>query len=96
MNYNDDRRHQIPIEKFKLIEEYSEETLYILVNPEAEQKMERLLTFKEQLQEKDFVDLEKIIDEIVAIIQKYRYPKPTKYKRRCPDCCYRNLCGRTI
>jgi CRISPR-associated exonuclease Cas4 len=48
------------------------------------------------LQEKNFVELEKIIDEIVAIIQKCRYPEPTKYKRRCSDCCYRNLCERKI
>ena len=48
------------------------------------------------IQKKDYVELEKIIDEIVAIIQKCRYPKPTKYKRRCPDCCYRNICERTI
>jgi CRISPR-associated exonuclease Cas4 len=48
------------------------------------------------IQKKDFVKLEKIIDEIVEIIQKCRYPKPTKYKRRCSDCCYRNLCERTI
>jgi CRISPR-associated exonuclease Cas4 len=48
------------------------------------------------IQEKDFVELGRIIDEVVAIIQKCRYPKPTKYKRRCPDCCYRNLCERTI
>jgi len=48
------------------------------------------------IKEKDLVELEKIIDEIVAIIQKCRYPKPTKYKRRCPDCCYRNICERTI
>jgi len=48
------------------------------------------------IQGKDFIELEKIIDEIVVIIQKCRYPKPTKYKRRCPDCCYRNLCERTI
>lgn len=48
------------------------------------------------IQEKDFVELKKIIDEIVAIIQKCHYPKPTKYKRRCPDCCYRNLCEKTL
>jgi len=48
------------------------------------------------IQEKDFIELKKIIDEVVAIIQKCHYPKPTKYKRRCPDCCYRNLCEKTV
>ena len=59
LNYNDDRRSQIPVEKFKLIEEYSEETLFILVTPEAEQKMELLLGYKEQLQEKELSKEEK-------------------------------------
>ncbi len=46
--------------------------------------------------EKDFVELDKIVTGIIDVIQKCRYPKPTKYKRRCPDCCYRNICERTI
>ena len=48
------------------------------------------------LKDKDFIELEKIIDDMTSIIQKCRYPKPTSVKRRCPDCCYRNLCERTI
>ena len=48
------------------------------------------------IQEKDFVELEKTIGEILAVIQKCRYPKPTKSRRRCADCCYRNVCERTI
>lgn len=59
LNYDDDRRSQIPVEKFKLIEEYSEETLYILITPEAEQNMERLLLCKKQLQEKGLSKEEK-------------------------------------
>ena len=46
--------------------------------------------------EKDFNELEKIVEDLLDIIQKCRYPKPTRYKRRCPDCCYRNICERTI
>jgi CRISPR-associated endonuclease/helicase Cas3 len=77
LNYDDDHRHQIPIEKFKLIEEYSEETLYILVNPEAEQKMERLLTFKEQLQEKELSKTEKEsrlleIERLKAVLKNFQ------------------------
>ena len=48
------------------------------------------------IHETDFIELSKIICEILDIIQKCRYPKPTKYKKRCPDCCYRNVCERTI
>ncbi len=59
MNYDDERRFQIPVEKFKLIEEYSEETLFILVTTEAEQKMELLLAYREQLQEKGLSKEEK-------------------------------------
>ena len=48
------------------------------------------------LKDKDFIELEKIIDDMTNIIQNCRYPKPTSVKRRCPDCCYRNLCEGTI
>lgn len=30
------------------------------------------------------------------IIINCKYPKPTAVKRRCPDCCYRNLCEKNI
>ena len=48
------------------------------------------------IQQKDFNELEEIVKNLLDIIQKCRYPKPTRYKRRCPDCCYRNICERTI
>jgi len=51
---------------------------------------------KVPIQQKDFDELEKIVEDLLDIIQKCRYPKPTRYKRRCPDCCYRNICERTI
>ena len=44
------------------------------------------------IHEKDFEELGKIISEILDIVQQCRYPKSTKYKQRCPDCCYRNIC----
>ncbi|MCD6359620.1 MAG: CRISPR-associated helicase Cas3' [Armatimonadetes bacterium] len=59
LNYDDDRRSQIPVNKFKLIEEYSEETLFVLVTSEAEQKMELLLAYKKQLQKKGLSKEEK-------------------------------------
>jgi len=46
--------------------------------------------------DKDFFELDKIIQELLLIIQKCHYPKPTRSKLRCPDCCYRNICERTI
>ena len=48
------------------------------------------------IKDKDFIELEKIIDDMTSIIQKCRYPKPTSVKRRCPDCCYKNICESTI
>ena len=48
------------------------------------------------IQENDFDELQKIISEILDIVQLCRYPKPTKYKQRCPDCCYRNICEKSI
>ena len=48
------------------------------------------------IQQKDFNELEKNVEALLDIIQRCRYPKPTRYKRRCPDCCYRNICERTI
>lgn len=48
------------------------------------------------IREKDYEELEKIVWDLLNVIQKCKYPKPTRYKRRCPDCCYRNICERTI
>ncbi|MCJ7775304.1 MAG: CRISPR-associated protein Cas4 [Desulfobulbaceae bacterium] len=43
------------------------------------------------IREKDFKALRKTISEILDIVQQCMYPKPTKYKQWCPDCCYRNI-----
>ncbi|MDD3246493.1 MAG: CRISPR-associated protein Cas4 [Methanosarcina sp.] len=40
----------------------------------------------------DFKKAEKIIEEIIDIIQKGLYPKTTRSSRKCVDCCYRNIC----
>lgn len=48
------------------------------------------------LKDKDFIELEKIIDDMTSIIQNCRYPRPTSVKRRCLDCCYKNICESTI
>lgn len=48
------------------------------------------------IQETDFDELKKIISEILNVIQHCRYPRATKYKQRCPDCCYRNICEKSI
>lgn len=41
----------------------------------------------------DFKKAEKIIEEILDIIQKGLYPKASKPSRKCVDCCYRNICA---
>jgi len=48
------------------------------------------------LKGKDFIELEKIIDNMTNIIQNCRYPKPTSIKSRCFDCCYKNICESII
>ena len=48
------------------------------------------------IMEKMYRELNIIINDLANVVQKGIYPKPTKYKLRCPDCCYKNLCERTI
>jgi len=48
------------------------------------------------IKEKDFDELKKIVEGILNVVQNCCYPKPTRYKRRCPDCCYRNICERNV
>lgn len=42
--------------------------------------------------EKDFKKGLEIIDEILGIIDKGFYPGKSKYKNKCIDCCYSNIC----
>ena len=42
--------------------------------------------------EKDFKKAIEIIDEILEIIDKGFYPGKSKYKNKCIDCCYSNIC----
>ena len=48
------------------------------------------------IKDKDFIELKKIIANMTNIINNCRYPEPTSVKRRCPDCCYKNICESTI
>ncbi len=59
LNYDDNSRSQLSVEKFKLIDDYSEESLYILVTLEAEAKMKKLLICREELQKKNLSEEEK-------------------------------------
>ncbi len=45
-----------------------------------------------EIKEKDFAKLDKIVISIHNIITHGHYPDPTKYKKRCMDCCYKNIC----
>jgi len=42
--------------------------------------------------EKDFDEGLQIINEIISIISKGFFPKKTRFRVRCIDCCYRNIC----
>lgn len=44
------------------------------------------------IKDKDFGKLDKIVASILEIITQGYYPEPTKYKMRCIDCCYKNIC----
>jgi len=35
---------------------------------------------------------ERIVREVVGVIQQGYLPKATRWKSRCADCCYRNIC----
>lgn len=43
-------------------------------------------------EEGDFQKAEEIINEILEIVQLGYYPQGTKYRVRCIDCCYKNIC----
>ena len=45
-----------------------------------------------KFQERDFEICIQFVKEILEIIQKGLYPKGTKYKLKCIDCCYKNIC----
>lgn len=42
--------------------------------------------------ETDFEYAKEVVDEIFNVILKGYYPKKTKWRNRCVDCCYRNIC----
>jgi len=47
-----------------------------------------------KLREDIFKDVNRVLEDIIEIIHKGYYPNPTKYKSRCRDCTYRNVCVR--
>ena len=50
----------------------------------------KLITVK--IEEKDKDQIKKAAVAIATILLKNRYPRATKYKRRCVSCTYRNIC----
>lgn len=49
-----------------------------------------------EIADKDLKKLEKTVNDMIDVIQNCQYPKPTSTKKRCPDCCYKNICEGTI
>jgi CRISPR-associated exonuclease Cas4 len=41
-------------------------------------------------------ELDNIIVELLRVVQKGVYPRPTRYRARCSDCCYGNICEKVI
>lgn len=48
------------------------------------------------IDKKDYQNLNKIVNDVLNIVQNCVYPKPTSVKKRCLDCCYKNVCEKTI
>ena len=49
-----------------------------------------------EISEEMYSELGRILGELLDVVRKGVYPKPTKHKARCPDCCYFNLCEKVI
>lgn len=45
------------------------------------------------INEKDTVRIQKMVEDIIQIIDKGNFPKATKYKSKCLTCTFRNLCA---
>jgi CRISPR-associated exonuclease Cas4 len=45
-----------------------------------------------QINDRDFIELQSMITNIIDITQNCYFPKGTKFKTQCIDCCYRNIC----
>ncbi len=45
-----------------------------------------------EIKQKDKEQVKKCTNEILEIINKKIYPKATKYKKRCVNCTYKNIC----
>lgn len=45
-----------------------------------------------EISEQDRSQTQKHIVDLLRIIQTNRFPRGTKYKKRCPNCTYRNIC----
>ncbi|MGM0500493.1 MAG: CRISPR-associated protein Cas4 [Bacillota bacterium] len=45
-----------------------------------------------KITDKDRQEVKNILSEVIDIVQKGYYPEATSSKKRCRDCCYRNIC----
>jgi len=45
-----------------------------------------------EITKKDKEEIKKSMSEMLEIIGKNKYPRATKYKKRCVNCTYRNIC----
>jgi CRISPR-associated exonuclease Cas4 len=42
--------------------------------------------------EADYADAREVVKDVLGVIQKGIFPPATRWKARCRDCCYRNIC----
>ena len=45
-----------------------------------------------EIPDKAKTNIQNSMDKMLSIIQKNKFPKPTKFKKRCINCTYRNIC----
>jgi CRISPR-associated exonuclease Cas4 len=46
--------------------------------------------------DEDYCELDNLLQDINSVISGCKYPEATKIIRRCPDCCYRNICEKQV
>lgn len=90
--------------KNKLFQTYKTQiTLYgLMINEVYEIKVDKgFICYKRSnnlikiinIQKEDYEKAAEKINDVLKIIQNGYYPKKTKYRNKCIDCCYRNICA---
>ena len=44
--------------------------------------------------DRDYAEVREVVAEVLRVIRTGEFPEATRWKARCRDCCYRNICIR--